>query len=430
MEYRRKTQLLFALAMLVNIVLGGWSLLFSQEPVTIEFWHVHAETFGGPAINELVERFNAQNPDIRVVEKFNPNMYLGLTQNLQAAIAAKNPPAITQLGNNWVEYGATNFPHVPIEEFLKNDSEGQAIVAKIPEGVLNIGRREGKLVAMIWSLSNPVLYYNVDMFKEAGLDPQNPPKTWKELREVARQIKEKTGNYGLYLQEPGDFWGQQALIESNGAELLKKDGGKWVTGLDSEEAIEAFELYADMALKDQTALHAPWDQGMNAFVGGKVGMAITTIARRNYVESNANFTVQAAPFPLFEGKPRRVPGGGNVLMITAQKKKEQEAAWRFIKYLLSPEAMTIWTKGTGYVPIRLDVAEDPNYLKPFLDANPMMRVALKQLNDVVPWVNFPGKNATQIEQILLDVRSAILTGQKAPREALKEAAAKINALLP
>jgi len=397
-------------------------------PITVEFWHVHSETFGGPAIRQIVENFNRENPDIKVIPRFHPGMYLGLTQSLHAALAANAPPELTQLGNNWVEYGGANFPHLPIEDIL--DEEGRELLRMLPPPIVELGRRNGIQVAMPWSLSNPVLFYNKDLFAEAGLDPANPPQTWEEVREAARVIKERTGNFGLYIQEPGDFWAQQAMIESNGALLLSKTGNDWITGIDSDGSIEAFQLYADMVLSDETALHAPWEQGVNAFIGGRIAMLITTIARRNHIEGAATFNLTAAPFPSFGDKPRRLPAGGNVLIITANEAQRQQAAWRFIKYLHLAEPTTLWIKGTGYVPLLTDIAESTDYLKPFMDENPMMQVAIGQVEYTVPWVNFPGANAMRIEQILIDTRAAILTGQKEPAVALREAAVSINELLP
>ncbi|MBE3562252.1 MAG: ABC transporter substrate-binding protein [Hydrogenibacillus schlegelii] len=408
---------------------AGNATASGKGKVVIEYWHVNSENFGGPAVRELVERFNRQHDDIQVVEKFQPNMYLGLMQNLQTALAAGQPPAVAQIGYNFLRYAVENFPHLSIEEAASRDPEGQLFLADFLPNILDLGRVDGKLEGMPYSISNAILYYNADLFQKAGLDPEKPPKTWAEVREAARTIREKTGAYGLYLQEPSDFWGQQALIESNGARMLIEKDGRLVAGFDSPEAIEAFQLYQDLVLKDKTALHATWDEGSEAFVQGKVAMYITTIARRNYIESNAQFTVKGAPFPAFDGKPRRLPAGGNNLFIFAQDPKEQEAAWTFIKFLLSPEAITVWTKGTGYLPARTGVADDPRYLKDFMDQNPLMKVAVAQLPDVVPWVSFPGANGLQAEQVLLDARDAVLTGKKSPEAALKEAAEKVNELI-
>lgn len=401
----------------------------STKVITIEYWHVFSENMGGPAVRELVQKFNEQHPGIEVVEKFQPNMYLGLMQNLQAALAAGNPPAVATIGHNFLEYATANLPHLPVEEAAKRDPEGQAFLSNFLPNVLDLGRVNGKLVGMPYSVSVPVLYYNADMFKAAGLDPENPPKTWAEVREIAQIIKGKTGNYGLYFQEPADHWAQQALMESNGARILTRTNGKVKATFDSPEAIEAYQLLADMVLKDKTALHATWEEGLQAFINGKVAMCVTTIARRNYIETSSKFKVLTAPFPTFGDKPRRVPAGGNSLFIFAKDPEQQKAAWEFIKYLNSPEGLTVWVKGTGYLPHRKGIAEDPEYLKPFMDENPLMKPAVAQLPDVVPWVSFPGSNGLQAEQVLLDARDAILGGRKPVAEALKEAVAKVNELI-
>jgi len=396
----------------------------------IEYWHVNSENFGGPTVRELVRIFNEQHQDIKVVEKFQPNMYLGLMQNLQASLAAGKPPAVAQIGYNFLEYATANLPYLPVEEAAQRDPGGQTFFSNYLPNILDLGRVKEKLAGMPYSISNPVLYYNVDMFKEAGLDPGNPPGTWEELRKTAGIIKEKTGNYGFYLQEPSDNWAQQAVMESNGARMLARTPeGVNKAAFDSQEGINAYQFIADLVLKEKTALHATWEEGTQAFINGKVAMYITTIARRNYIESSAKFKVLTAPFPTFNERPRRVPAGGNALFIFAKDPGQQKAAWEFVKFLESPEALTLWTKGTGYLPPRRGVAEDPKHLKPFMEQNPLMKPALEQLPDAVPWASFPGSNGLQAEQALLDARDAILGGRQPADKALKEAADKVNKLI-
>ncbi|OAT82393.1 glycerol-3-phosphate ABC transporter substrate-binding protein [Desulfotomaculum copahuensis] len=394
---------------------------------TIEYWHVNSESFGGQAVRDLVNEFNRTHPDVKVVDKFQPNMYLGLMQNLQAAIAGGHPPAVAQIGYNFLEYATANLPHQTVDDAAGQDKDGRAFLNDFRSNILDLGRVNGKLEGMPYSISDPVLYYNSDLFSRAGIN--GPPRTWDEVRRDARLIKEKTGNYGLYVQEPSDNWAQQAMMESNGAKVLTKKDGRATATFDSAAAVDAYQLMADMVLKDKTALHAPWDQGTQAFISGKVGMTVTTIAKRNYIESNAKFKVATVPFPTFGEKPRRVPAGGNALFIFARDPQQQKAAWEFIKYLESPAALTVWTKGTGYLPPRSGVLDDPKYLKPFMDANPLMKAAVDELPDLVPWVSFPGNNGLQCEQAMLDARDAILGGRQTPAGALHAAAEKVNQLI-
>lgn len=408
---------------------GSKSTETGTKAVTIEYWHIHTENFGGPNVRELVQKFNEQHPEIKVVEVFQPNDYLGLMQNLQAALAAGNPPAVAEIGYEFLEYATTNLPHLPMEEAAKRDPEGQAFLSNFLPNVLDLGRVNGKLVGMPYSVSVPVLYYNADMFKAAGLDPENPPKTWAEVRKVAKIIKEKTGNYGLYYPEMPNSWYDLALMVANGARILTRTDGEIKATFDSSEAIEAYQLLADMVLKDKTALHATAEEGVQAFISGKAGMVVATIAIRNYIETSSKFKVLTAPLPAFDNKPRRVITGGNALVIFAKDPEQQKVAWEFIKFLNSPEALTIWVKGTGYLPHRKGIAEDPKYLKPFMDENPLMKPAVAQLPDAVPWLGFPGSHGLEAEQVLVDARDAILGGRKPVAEALKEAVAKVNELI-
>ena len=231
------------------------------------------------------------------------------------------------------------------------------------------------------------------------------------------------------MQEPADFWAQQALIESNGASMLTKDAdGKAQASFASDEGAEAMQLVADM-VKDGSALHVGWDEGCQSFIDGNCAMLYTTIARRASVQDGAKFDVATVKSPVWEGKDRKVPAGGCFLAITAQGDDQIQAAWEFEKYLYSVESMAAWTIGTGYVPPRKDVADAENGLKDFLAENKMMNAAIEQMDGVVPWTAFPGDAGLQAEQLLLDMRDQILGGQASAKDAMTSTQDQINELL-
>lgn len=395
----------------------------SDDVVTIEYWHINNESFGGPATQELIDKFAASHPNIKVVGKFNAGSYAGLVQNLQAAIAAKKPPAVAQIGYNMKQYVAQNIPHVSAGDLAKSTPD---FFQTFYPNVLVLGQVDGKQEGVPYSLSNPIVYYNKDLFAQAGLDPDKAPQTWNEVRAASRQIKAKTGNFGFYMANLADNWTTQALIEGNGGRLLSSDGH---VAFDGAAAVEAMRFWADLVNVDKVTPVMTNDEAFQAFLAGKIGMYVQTIAARSNVEKGAKFTVGTSRFPVFEGKARRVPGGGNNLMVFATDKKEQAAAWEFIKFLTSPEGLTVWTKGTGYLPVRQGVADDPKYLKGFLEENPLMAPAIAQLPDVVEWVSMPGKNGLQAEKLLVDIRQDILGGKQDAETALTEAAARAEALV-
>ncbi|EKB58969.1 ABC transporter substrate-binding protein [Falseniella ignava] len=425
-KFIKKAISLAMVAMTSLSMIPGGVTASAQEKVQINYWHVNADTQGGKTVDELVKKFNESQDEIEVVATFNPDMYKGLMQNMQAAVAGGNTPDVVQIGWAFVDYFSENFeyntPQSIIDQF---DAENKNYLEdNFLENVLDLAvNKDGELVGLPYSISNPVLYINKDLLKEAGLD-ENGPKTWEEVREFAKTVKEQTGKYGFYLQQPADNWATQALLESNGANFIEEGKAAFA----SPEGIEAYKLWADMVNEDQTAVNLPWDQGVQSFIQGEVAMLFTTIAQRTNVQSNAQFDVATITAPSWGDKDIRIPAGGAMLVLTSQDEAKKEATLKFMKFLYENENVLAWTEGTGYVPSTATV-KDSDEMKKFLEENPMMEAAMVQMDKVNKWASFPGQAGLEAEQMLLDMRDAILTGKKTVEEALPETQEAINNLL-
>lgn len=348
-------------------------------------------------------------------------------QNLQAEAATGKSPAVVQIGWAFLDYFSNNFAYIEPQEIIDKyyEEDKTFLQDNFLPNVLGLAKNSsGSQVGIPYSLSTPVLYINKDLLREAGLD-ENGPKTWEDVKSFADTVKEKTGKYGLYIQEPADNWATQALLESNGARMITDGKASFA----SEEGIKAYEVYADMVVNTKSALHISWGEGVQSFIDGNVAMLYTTIAQRANVQKGATFDAAAINSPSWSGKEKRLPAGGCFLAITAQSEEEQKAAWEFEKYLYSVESMAEWTKGTGYVPPRKDVAEAENGLKSFLEENKMMEAATTQMDGVVSWTSFPGDAGLEAEQTLLDTRDKILSGSVSARDGLTKAQEDINVLL-
>ena len=170
------------------------------------------------------------------------------------------------------------------------------------------------------------------------------------------------------------------------------------------------------------------DEAFPSFQAGNIGMVFTTIARRNLFETGSKFPVKVGELPGFAGQARKIPAGGNVLMVFAKDPKEKAAAWAFLKHLTSPYGITEWVKGTGYISSLKDLDKDPRYLGNLFNELPNMRPAYAQVPYVVPEENWPRKGL-QIEQILIEARDAILLGQVDAKTGLDRAQAKVEQAL-
>ncbi len=350
----------------------------------VTFWHVYTKNFGAPVIKQMVDDFNKSQDKIIVKEVYNPDMYPGLMKNLQADVASGKAPSVAMIGYNYLKYFDQNFKYVSPVDLEKESQEKDYL---------------------------------------AGLDPAQPPKTWEEVRKVAKIIRDKTGEYGFYMQEYQDNWATQGLLTSNGAEILKDNKAVFA----SKESEDAYRLYADMVLKDKSALHIAADEGIASFYSGKVGILMGSSAKIGTVTQSSKFNVMACPFPAFGDKDVKIPAGGNFLAVTAQSKEEQQAAWEFIKFMMQPKYLAQWTINTGYLPPRAEVIDDPA-IKDAIVKTPALKVAFEELPLLSPWVAFPGDVGVKAEKMLADVRDEILSGGE-PAAILKKAEDDLNALM-
>ncbi|WP_372631674.1 ABC transporter substrate-binding protein [Cohnella sp.] len=396
---------------------GGAASLQPSEPVEIEFWNI----WGGELIDSLVNEYNSSQSKVKVKSVFVQNGYEGIVEKLQVQAAAKKLPDIVSNGLLYTRFANDVMHASPLEPFIERD--GYDMSDFFPT-MLNLGKNEqGQLIGLPYGISTPILYYNADHFQAAGLDPDNPPQTWEEFPEVAKQLT-RDGHYGASV--PIDFgWLYQALMETYGGSMMSADGK--TVGLDSEASVNAVQAVVDMVKTDQSMPLLQLMQTFESMAKGDVSMLANTTAGLGTILPTAQFDLRTAPFPTYGGE-RVVPAGGANLMIFAQDPVKQEAAWEFLKFLIDPKRSVQISKSTGYMVSRQSALDEPEMQK-FLEENPVYKATYGQIDEMVPWFNFPGTGGTRVQKIISDQIQAALQGQKTPEDAMKEAAKQANALI-
>jgi multiple sugar transport system substrate-binding protein len=412
--------------LLLGVVAVASGTALAQTPVTIEYWNINNQGFGGPVVDMLAEQFAAAHDGWRVEPRVQES-YPALVQNLEAQIVAGNPPDVVQIGWPYLDYVANNLPYIPVSELVAAwGSPGY--LEQFPQNVLDLTTIGGQMVGMAYSLSNPIMYYNADMFRAAGLDPDTPPTTWEGWLEIAPALSEANGGIPVFNFGYGaDNWIAQAFIESNGGRMLVCENGEYRTGIDSPEAAAGLQKWADVVIARQS-LNAGYNDATPAFIAGETVTYVYTIAGRGNIQRQAAFDLRATTFPQFGDYPVRIPTGGNLLVVFATDPARQEAAWRWVEYLTSTEGLVAWTMGLGYVPLYAGVTEDPTYAA-FIAENPIQQVGNGQLDRMVRWTSFPGPNGLAAGEAVFRATQAALGGSQTAAEALAQAAAEINALI-
>jgi len=407
--YKLRSSIFVATLLLIFVV--GSGVLSAQAPIEIEVWH----RWGGEherIFNELIEAFNATHPGIKVTGVGIPGEYVDLVERLFARLAARQaPPDVLATGHFLLSYTTRTFSALNLDFFAADEiAEIEARFAN--SALLDIGRVDGALYGIPFTISNQVLYYNPDIFRQAGLDPNKPPSTWEEVREYAVKIKQNTSAAPLYIATP-DTWLMAALIESNGGRMMVD--GK--AAFNSPEAVEAMEMwrgfYADGLIPQIST-----EEAERVFQAGGMGMYAQSIMRLGPFSVTAPW-LQVAPLPSFGDKPKRLPAGGSSLVILSRDRAKAQAAWEFLKFTTTPEAMAIWVK-TGYLnPLKADVPL----------ADPRQKPAMDQLDLAVPWVDWGGPLGLEIEKVVMDYRDKILYGVLGVKEGLDQAVREVNSLL-
>ena len=401
--------ILSVIAILVGLTLA--SPVAQAAKVEIELWH----RWTGPQqqiLQEVLKGFQAKQTEVAVKDVSVPGEYVDLMQKVLARYAAKQtPPDVLLPGYNFFNYTVRELRPTPIDEVA--GAEAQAVYARYAPSVLKIGQVGGKQYGLPFALSSAVLYYNPKLIEAAGLNPQIPPKTWAEVQAWGEAVKKKTGKSGLYISNPDTFL-MQSLIESAGGQLLQDGCPKF----NSPEAGTAMGLWRQF-YQDGLIPRISYREAEQSFMAGDIAMVATSIMHLRGWTQQAQFPLKTSTLPRFGDQPLRAAAGGAALMVLAQAKDRQKAAWELLKYMASEEAMRIWVK-TGYLnPLQASVPQIEGQAP-----------AYGQFPNLVGWVSWPGSRGLEVDKRVLNWRDKILFGEVGTKEGLDKAVAEVAPLLP
>lgn len=439
---KRVFAILLAMAMALSLAAcGGGSTADTSTDgtteewpeVTIQYVNINSESMGGSQVQAMVDKFNETNgKNITVEFNFISANYPEIATEVQSYLAAGQDVGVVQVGYAYINYFAENFPQMQdINEVISTyyPEDAEFLSETYGEAVLDLGYAlNGKLAGLAYGMSTPILFYNADMCREAGLDVDNPPTTWEEVGVWSQAIKDATGNYGFAIQNPADTYSIIPMFLSAGKEsVIAENDGVYTADLYSDDTVAAWTLLQDLT-KQGLHTQLSLDEAVAAFAGGKIGMMLTTSGRATYFKNNCGFDVQSCMQPTFEGHDLNVCIGGNIMSIIAEDSAKVKACWEFMKYVLEPENIGIWCEATGYLPPTKNSESDPA-VQAILDDNHLMAAAVAERDYAAQWTSWPGKNGLQVDQYLVNMRDAIMSNGEDVATVLQSTEDTINDLL-
>src|SRR5712691_7388782 len=416
---------------LVAVALAALSgATLAQAPVEISFYYPVA--VGGP-ITKLVDNFAAdfekENPGIKVKPIYSGAYQESITKAL-TAVKSNDAPTMSVLLSTDMFTLIDEEAIVPFDPLIKTPEE-QAWLKGFYPAFMEISQTGGKTWGIPFQRSTIVLYYNKEMFKDAGLDPNRAPATWKEMVEVAQKLTKrdasgKVTQWGVQIPASGfPYWLFQGLTTENDVQLMNAAGTE--TYYDKPAVIEALQYWVDLSQKHKVMPTGiiEWGTTPKDFFERKTAMMWTTTGNLTNVRNNAKFDFGVAMLPA--GKRRGSPtGGGNFHIFKKSTPAQQAASLKFIKWISSPPRAAQWGIDTGYVAVRPDAWETP-VMKQYVAGFPAAAVARDQLQYAV--AELSTHDNQRVTKALNDGLQAALTAAKTPEQAMKDAQREAERIL-
>lgn len=403
----------------------------------IAWWHAMSGELGRQ-LEKLAADFNASQPDYRVVPTYKGNY----TETVTAAIFAfrsRSQPAIVQVSEvATATMTAAKGAIYPVFSMMRDMNEPFSLGDYLPAVSGYYTDAAGNLLSFPFNSSTPILYYNKSMFRDAGLDPEMPPKTWPELGAAAKRLRDRGAACGFTTSWPS--WIHiENLSAFHDLPLATRTNG--FAGLDAELTINnpvVVKHIAQLADWQKTKLFDYSGRGQSAeprFQNGECGIFIGSSATRADIKANSKFEVGYGMMPYWpdvRGAPQNsIIGGATLWVLRDRPGEEYKGVARFFAYLSQPGVQAAWHQNTGYLPVTR-AAYELTRAQGFYERNPGTAISFEQITLHPPTENSKGirlGSFVLIRGVIEDELEQAFAGKKDAQAALDAAVERGNKLL-
>jgi ABC-type glycerol-3-phosphate transport system substrate-binding protein len=397
---------LATLVALVALGCGG-----RQESATLTIWETYNDE-EHPVFKEIVAAFEAAHPGVTIDVVRLP--FAGAEPKIQTALTTRTEPDIARVDVSFLAKLAYKNALLPLDD-------------RVPDGflsdILPVALASCRYQGGLWGLPDQTnglcLFYNKDLFRKAGLDPERPPRTWDELIGYGEKLTDKKQSvYGIGLSN--SLWWTLPFFYTYGATFLSEDGKRCL--LNGPEGVAAFQLKADL-YKKYGIEGGAWRAGGIVhdlgFQNGRYAMILNgpwavESMRRTGIDFGVGL-IPAGP----AGTHTNV--GGNDL-VAFRSTKHPDLAAEFLMFVASEEMQRMWCSRLGQIPVNTKANDVVNS-----EEHPYLAVFVEQMSTAIARPQTPFY--PEIENLMNPEMQAALDSTKSVKDALDSAVSEIDKLL-
>ncbi len=369
--FKKPRMIVVALTLMASFLLSVTQI--QANVTTLNYWH-YLSGDNAKIHEQMIQEFNAQHPHIQVEVLYTGNQFVA-RDKLLAAVAGNVPPDVALVDQFWPPLIVSTGTLVPLRNFTDPEQYLQDY-SQVSKDTVTV---HGEAWTVPFSLSNQILLYNKDKFREVGLDPDKPPTTWDELLDYAKALTRDIDGDGRI-----DEWGVNFTTRANmgsmyafvtflwqaGGELYSQDYSQ--AAFNDAIARDTVQFWIDLAHKHKVLSLSPPADG---FEIGRIAMQYSSTSSITATQNKVDFDLGVAPLPANKNEVTGV--GGSSLAIFKTNPNKEAAAWEFVNWMSSLENNLRWSMSTGYIPIRLSVRNSEVYQQ-HLANEPHMQIVLEQ----------------------------------------------------
>ena len=423
--------------LLVATLLAALFCAPARAQQEIQLWHAMGGSLGH-ALEALAQRFNDSQKEFWVA----PSQRGSYEDTMIAALAAQragNGPHLVQV----YEVGTAHMMAAksavrPLWQVLAENSERIEAKSFLPAVAGYFSDNAGRLLALPFNVSTPILFYNKDAFRKAKLDPDRPPKTWYEMPQAMGELQE-AGFDCVYTT----VWPSWVQIENmstwHNQDFATKENG--LGGLDAKLIFNTHLMVRHVSMLSSWARSGYFTysgrriEGERRFSKGECAMVTASSSSYADLRREARFDFGVAPLPHYDdikaAPHHSLIGGAGLWVLAGRRNGDYRGVAKFLAWLARPEVQAEWHQRTGYVPVTR-AAYEHTRKQGFYAVHPGHEIAIRQLLLNRPTRESRGIRLGEFQEIRVAIEEeleAVWNGTKPPKLALDHAAERGNALL-